>query len=54
MTAIRKLDLQYTCFQHFTSKTTEIGYSNDRFGINNGNNLSTRNIQTIRIRSCFH
>ncbi len=34
MTAIRKLNLQYTCFQHFTSKTTEIGYSNDRFGIN--------------------
>ncbi len=35
MTAIRKLNLQYTCFQHFTSKTTEIGYSNDRFGIIN-------------------
>ena len=34
MTAIRKLDLQYACFQHLTSKTTEIGYSNDRFGLN--------------------
>ena len=33
MTAIRKLDLQYACFQHLTSKTTEIGYSDDRFGL---------------------
>lgn len=32
MTAIRKSGLQYVHFQCFTSKTTKIGYSNDRFG----------------------
>ncbi len=32
MTAIRKSGLQYVHFQRFTSKTTKIGYSNDRFG----------------------
>ena len=34
MTAIRKSGLQYVYFQCFISKDTEIGYSNDRFGIN--------------------
>lgn len=34
MTAIRKSGLQYVHFQYFTSRTTKIGYSNDRFGFN--------------------
>lgn len=34
MTAIRKSDLQYVNFQCFTSETTKIVYSNDRFGLN--------------------
>ena len=40
MTAIRKSGLQYVHFQCFTSKTTKIGYSNDRFGFMNTMKIS--------------
>lgn len=34
MTAIRSLNFQYAWFQHVTRNTTKMGFSNDRFGIN--------------------
>ena len=46
MTAIRKVCLQYAYYQWFASETTEIEYSNDRFGMKD--NRKKKNTDKIK------
>jgi len=46
MTAIRKTTLQVAYFQHFTTLTTDLCTSNDRFGLNSDVDYTNCNINT--------
>ncbi len=49
MTAIRKSRLQYIHFQCLTIKTTKIGYSNDRFGLNEKSSQNHRHLPCLLV-----